>query len=38
MSEINVDSTISLVNSFIPIIITLAVLGGLMTALGKIKF
>lgn len=38
MSDVNTDSIITTINAFIPIIITMALLGAVMGALGKIKF
>lgn len=38
MSSVNTDSIITTINAFIPIIITMALLGAVMGALGKIKF
>jgi len=38
MAEINTDSIIATVNAFIPIVITMALLGAVMGALGRVKF
>jgi len=37
-TEINTDSIVTTINSFIPIIIIMAMLGAVMGALTKIKF
>ena len=38
MTDINVDSIITMMNSFIPIIIAMALIGAVIGVIGKVNF
>ena len=38
MTDINIDSTVTLINSMIPVLVTMALLAAVMGYLGKVKF